>query len=103
VLAEVDVVILAAPVRQNLRLLDELDEHVRGPAVVTDTGSTKRAIVLAARRLPPGRVAAKAVDSRAPPRRRLRAASMSPRTGGTACSEKPTAPPRPAGKIGSFP
>src|SRR5215471_19488989 len=45
VLAEADVVILAAPVRQNLALLAELDEHVRQPAVVTDTGSTKRAIV----------------------------------------------------------
>jgi prephenate dehydrogenase len=53
VLAEVDVVILAAPVKQNLRLLDELDEHVRQPAVVTDTGSTKRAIVAAAAALPP--------------------------------------------------
>jgi prephenate dehydrogenase len=53
VLAEADVVILAAPVRQNLALLDELDEHVRQPAVVTDTGSTKRAIVEAARHLPP--------------------------------------------------
>lgn len=53
VLAEADLVVLAAPVRQNLRLLDELDEHVRGAAVVTDTGSTKRAIVEAARRLPP--------------------------------------------------
>ena len=45
VLAEADLVILAAPVRQNLALLDELDENVRQPAVVTDTGSTKRAIV----------------------------------------------------------
>jgi len=53
VLAEADVVILAAPVRQNLALVAELDEHVRRPAVVTDTGSTKRAIVEAARRLPP--------------------------------------------------
>src|SRR6188768_1306168 len=52
VLAEADLVILAAPVRQNLQLLDELDENVRVPAVVTDTGSTKRAIVEAARRLP---------------------------------------------------
>ena len=43
VLAEVDLVILAAPVRQNIELLGELDEHVRQPAVVTDTGSTKRA------------------------------------------------------------
>ena len=53
VLAEADVVILAAPVRQNLALVAELDEHVRQPAVVTDTGSTKRAIVEAARHLPP--------------------------------------------------
>ena len=53
VLAEVDLVILAAPVRQNLALLETLDENVRQPAVVTDTGSTKRAIVEAARRLPP--------------------------------------------------
>jgi len=53
VLAEVDIVILAAPIRQNIELLGELDQHVRQPAVVTDTGSTKRAIVAAARRLPP--------------------------------------------------
>lgn len=53
VLAEADLVILAAPIRQNVELLDELDANVRQPAVVTDTGSTKRAIVDAARRLPP--------------------------------------------------
>ena len=53
VLAEADLVVLAAPVRQNLGLLDQLDDHVRQPAVVTDTGSTKRAMVEAARRLPP--------------------------------------------------
>jgi prephenate dehydrogenase len=53
VLAEADLVILAAPVRQNLALLESLDENVRQPAVVTDTGSTKRAIVDAAKRLPP--------------------------------------------------
>lgn len=52
VLAEADLVILAAPVRQNLALLDQLDEYVRQPAVITDTGSTKREIVEAARRLP---------------------------------------------------
>ena len=52
VLAEADVVILAAPVRQNLRLLEQLDEYIAQPAVVTDTGSTKRAIVDAARLLP---------------------------------------------------
>jgi prephenate dehydrogenase len=53
VLAEADVVILAAPVRQNLGLLEQLDEYIAQPAVVTDTGSTKRAIVDAARLLPP--------------------------------------------------
>jgi prephenate dehydrogenase len=53
VLAECDVVILAAPVRQNLALLEQLDENVRTAAVVTDTGSTKRGIVEAGRRLPP--------------------------------------------------
>lgn len=52
VLAEADIVVLAAPARQNLALLEELEENVRQPAVVTDTGSTKRAIVAAARNLP---------------------------------------------------
>jgi prephenate dehydrogenase len=53
VLAEADLVILAAPVRQNLELLGALEDNVRQAAVVTDTGSTKRAIVEAARQLPP--------------------------------------------------
>src|SRR5712691_4053215 len=53
VLAEVDLVVLAAPARQNMALLEQLDDHVRQPAVVTDTSSTKRAIVDAARALPP--------------------------------------------------
>jgi prephenate dehydrogenase len=53
VLAEADIVVLAAPVKQNLELIAALDEHVRQPAVVTDTGSTKREIVAAARTLPP--------------------------------------------------
>src|SRR5262245_48913300 len=53
VLAEADLVVLAAPVKQNIALLDKLDEHVRQPAIVTDTGSTKRDIVAAARALPP--------------------------------------------------
>ncbi|MGH9345742.1 MAG: prephenate dehydrogenase [Vicinamibacterales bacterium] len=52
VIADADLVILAAPVRQNLRLLDRLGEHIDRAAVVTDVGSTKRAIVGAARRLP---------------------------------------------------
>src|SRR5438093_8791042 len=53
VLAEADLVVLAAPVKQNIALLAELDDHVRQPAVVTDTGSTKRNIVSAAAALPP--------------------------------------------------
>jgi len=53
VLAEADLVVLAAPARQNIALLEALDENVRRPAVITDTSSTKREIVAAARRLPP--------------------------------------------------
>ena len=53
VLAEADVVILAAPVRENLTLLGDLDDNVTANAIVTDTGSTKRAIVRAAKALPP--------------------------------------------------
>jgi len=53
VLAEADLVILAAPVKQNIELLADLDDNVNQPAVVTDVGSTKRAIVDAARSLPP--------------------------------------------------
>ncbi len=52
VIAEADLVILAAPVRDNIALLRDLEQHLTGPAVVTDVGSTKRAIVDAARRLP---------------------------------------------------
>lgn len=53
VLAEADLVVLAAPVKQNIAVLAELDEYVHQPAVITDTGSTKREIVEAARALPP--------------------------------------------------
>src|SRR6476659_7756107 len=34
VLAESDLIILAAPVEQNLAILDQLDENVRQPAVI---------------------------------------------------------------------
>src|SRR5438445_12379776 len=53
VLAEADLVVLAAPVRQNIELLQALDENVRQPAVVTDTGSTKREIASVGKTLPP--------------------------------------------------
>ena len=52
VLAEADLVILAAPIQQNLEILRDLPDNVTGTAVVTDTGSTKRAVVEAAASLP---------------------------------------------------
>jgi prephenate dehydrogenase len=52
VLAEADLVILAAPIQQNLDLLRDLPDNVVGSAVVTDTGSTKREMVAAAKSLP---------------------------------------------------
>ena len=53
VLAGADLVVLAAPVEQNVELLDTVARHVPGDAIVSDVGSTKRVIVEAARRLPP--------------------------------------------------
>lgn len=53
VISEADLVVLAAPVEENISLLGRLDAFVPGPAVITDVGSTKRAIVAAARSLPP--------------------------------------------------
>ncbi len=52
VLAEADLVILAAPIQQNLEILRELPDNMSSAAVITDTGSTKRAIVEAAAGLP---------------------------------------------------
>jgi prephenate dehydrogenase len=52
VMAEADLVILAAPVGQNIERLAEPDRFVKTPAVVTDVGSTKRTTVEAARLLP---------------------------------------------------
>jgi prephenate dehydrogenase len=50
--AEADLVILAAPVRANIKILSELSAHVPGEAVVTDVGSTKRQVAAAATALP---------------------------------------------------
>lgn len=52
VLSTTDLVVLAAPVRQNLRLLPEVFRHVRPDALITDVGSTKRDIVDVAAGLP---------------------------------------------------
>jgi prephenate dehydrogenase/GNAT superfamily N-acetyltransferase len=47
-----DLVVLGAPVLENLRLLDALAPHVGAATVVTDLGSTKGAMVAHARRYP---------------------------------------------------
>lgn len=52
VMSKANLVVLAAPVAQNIELLDDLAEHVDGSAIVTDVGSTKREIVERARLLP---------------------------------------------------
>ncbi len=51
--SEADLVILATPIGQILELLPILSDRVATDAVITDVGSTKRAIVEAARVLPP--------------------------------------------------
>ncbi len=47
-----DLVILAAPVQTNIKLLSELPRYVPGTAVVTDVGSTKRQVAAAGSQLP---------------------------------------------------
>ncbi len=54
--AGADLVVLAAPVETNLRLLQDLPKHVNGNVQVTDVGSTKRQIAETARRLPDRRL-----------------------------------------------
>ena len=46
--SDADLIILAAPVRQNLKLLAEIAQRLPAAAIVTDVGSTKRGIVDAA-------------------------------------------------------
>ena len=49
---EADLIILAAPVGQNLLLLEEAARHAGARTVITDVGGTKRDVVAAARTLP---------------------------------------------------
>jgi prephenate dehydrogenase len=49
--ATADLVVLAAPIQTNLRILSELAPHVMNARLVIDIGSTKRAIVAAAENL----------------------------------------------------
>ena len=52
IVSEADLVLLATPVREIVRLLPLLHERIGSDAVVTDVGSTKRAVMDAARSLP---------------------------------------------------
>jgi prephenate dehydrogenase len=52
VAAAADLVLLAAPVLQNVAALETLASHLPQPAVITDVGSTKRVMAEAARCLP---------------------------------------------------
>ena len=45
-------IVLAAPVAENIRILETLDRSIPGDAIVTDTGSAKATTVAAAERLP---------------------------------------------------
>jgi len=52
ILAGADLVVLAAPVLQNIAILERLPAVLRGSTLVTDVGSTKRRIVAAADQVP---------------------------------------------------
>jgi prephenate dehydrogenase len=47
-----DLIILSAPIGENIRILSDLPAHVAGHALITDTGSTKVTTVAAAEGLP---------------------------------------------------
>jgi prephenate dehydrogenase len=51
-LAEAEIVLLAAPVVENARCLEALPEVLEGQAILSDVGSTKRVMIEAARHLP---------------------------------------------------
>ena len=51
--SDADLVVLAAPVQTNVRILSDLATQLSRPTVVTDVGSTKRQIAETARCLPP--------------------------------------------------
>ncbi|CAN5813313.1 hypothetical protein BH18ACI5_BH18ACI5_29990 [soil metagenome] len=51
--AGADIVILAAPISENLRILSLLPRHPSAGTLITDTGSAKASIVAAAAGLPP--------------------------------------------------
>ena len=50
---DAELIVLAAPVQQNIRTLAELADYVDGEVLVTDVGGTKAETLAAARALPP--------------------------------------------------
>ncbi len=50
--ADAGLVVLAAPILQNITIIEQLPSHLSAGALVTDVGSTKSVTVSAARRLP---------------------------------------------------
>ena len=50
--AGAELIVLSAPISENIRILRQLAVHVPGDALVTDTGSTKATTVAAAEELP---------------------------------------------------
>ena len=50
--AGAQLIVLAAPIAENIRILGQLDRVVTGEALVTDTGSTKATTMAAAEQLP---------------------------------------------------
>jgi prephenate dehydrogenase len=50
--ADADIIVLSAPVRQNVALLAELARDLGGEALITDVGGTKQATVDASHQLP---------------------------------------------------
>ena len=56
VAADAELIVLAAPIEENLKLLEMLPEYHLGEAIVTDLGASKRMMVEAAARLLPSRL-----------------------------------------------
>ena len=56
VAADAELIVLAAPIQENLKLLEMLPEYHLGEAIVTDLGASKRMMVEAAARLLPSRL-----------------------------------------------
>jgi prephenate dehydrogenase len=52
IVADAELIVLAAPITENIAILRQLPDVLTGDALITDTGSAKRTIMNAARELP---------------------------------------------------